>query len=141
MAASHDAKAASALAEGDILEDERGGSINPEIAGDQADRQPQSAWRQEFDAHPAAEAFPPLTDEELDALGKDIKANGLRQKIAFLYQREGGRHLLLDGRNRLEAMERAGIDAGPQHWEFVRLKSEAEIWAYVSWAEPPPPSP
>ena len=64
-----------------------------------------SNWQQRFKVHPAADLFPMMEAEELDRLGADIKANGLRKKIAVC-QLE-----ILDGRNRLEAMERFGIDA------------------------------
>ena len=33
-----------------------------------------STWRQRFKVHPAADAFPMMSDAELDELGKDIKA-------------------------------------------------------------------
>jgi hypothetical protein len=63
-----------------------------------------SKWRQTFNVHPATDVFPMMSERELDALGADIKANGLRLPIVV------GNGLLLEGRNRLEAMERAGID-------------------------------
>jgi hypothetical protein len=66
-----------------------------------------SKWRETYKVHPAADVFPMMSDEELDALGQDIKANGLR--VPLLFSSQGEDHVLLDGRNRLEAMERAGI--------------------------------
>jgi hypothetical protein len=74
----------------------------------------QTTWRDKYRVHPAADKFPMMTDEELTALGEDIKANGLRNPIVFCtkYDAKGvamDEHTyLLDGRNRLEAMERAG---------------------------------
>ena len=63
--------------------------------------------------HPAADVFPMLSDNELDALGADILANGLQQPIWFIAtpnKTHTSKNLLLvDGRNRLEAIERAGI--------------------------------
>lgn len=53
--------------------------------------------------HPAAEIFPMLNAEELEALALDIKANGLQQPIVMW---EG---LLLDGRNRLAACAICGV--------------------------------
>ncbi len=35
-------------------------------------------WRDLYAIHPAAEAFPLMSDSELDELGADIKANGYR---------------------------------------------------------------
>ena len=61
------------------------------------------SWRDLLPVHPAAELFPMMSEEELRALGEDIKKNGLREGVALL---DGE---LLDGRNRLEAMEAVGI--------------------------------
>jgi ParB-like chromosome segregation protein Spo0J len=66
-----------------------------------------SRWRETWKVHPAAEVFPLMEDDELEALGKDITENGLKQPI-MMFDAEGG-PVVLDGRNRLEAMERAGI--------------------------------
>ena len=52
-----------------------------------------------------------MGDDELAELGEDIKARGLIEPIKF----RGAE--LIDGRNRMEAMERAGIkvDNGHKH--------------------------
>jgi hypothetical protein len=55
--------------------------------------------------HPVAELFPMMSEEELDDLAADIKANGLRQPIVV--DQDG---VLIDGRNRLEACKRAGVE-------------------------------
>jgi hypothetical protein len=39
---------------------------------------PTTSWRDLIKVHPAADAFPMLSEEELDALAEDIKANGLQ---------------------------------------------------------------
>ena len=39
------------------------------------------SWRDQYKVHPAADVFPMMSDEELEALGDDIKKNGLRQPI------------------------------------------------------------
>ena len=62
-----------------------------------------SKWRD--NVHPAADAFPMMLEDELAKLTEDIKANGMRFPITL--DKDGG---LLDGRNRLEALERAGLD-------------------------------
>lgn len=54
--------------------------------------------------HPAAEVFPMLSEEELDDLAADIKANGLLQPLVV---KDG---VLIDGRNRREACQRAGVE-------------------------------
>ena len=83
-----------------------------------------SKWRQRFRVHPAADIFPMMSDAELTELGADIVAHGLKTKIDVRRInlpeddgtfRVGGNHVLevRDGRNRLEAAERVGIDLGP----------------------------
>jgi hypothetical protein len=79
-------------------------------------------WRDVLKIHPAAHLFPLMGPDELRALAEDIKRNRLRSPIVFLYPGEGGdgytvdgylelsRVVLLDGRNRLDAMEIAGIE-------------------------------
>jgi hypothetical protein len=73
------------------------------------------SWRDVLPIHPAAELFPRMTPEELRALGEDIKKNGLREPVV-LYAEEGGGGIyretapsLLDGINRLDAMEVVGL--------------------------------
>jgi ParB-like chromosome segregation protein Spo0J len=68
-----------------------------------------SKWREKFKVHPAADVFPMMSDEELAKLGEDIKANGLKSRITF-FDPPDGEYMLLDGRNRIEAMERVGIE-------------------------------
>ena len=70
-----------------------------------------SKWRDKYEVHPAAEVFPMMSDEDLRVLGEDIKANGLKQPI-IVWDDDDGRTFLIDGRNRLEAMARAGIEVG-----------------------------
>jgi hypothetical protein len=59
-------------------------------------------------AHPAADLFPMMTDEEVGALAVDIKTNGQRQPI-ILFE-DGSDRLVLDGRNRLRACSIAGVE-------------------------------
>jgi hypothetical protein len=64
------------------------------------------SWRAVLEVHPAAEMFPLMKEEspeELRALGEDIK-KGLQSEIV-LYKDH-----VLDGRNRLDAMELVGIN-------------------------------
>jgi hypothetical protein len=55
--------------------------------------------------HPAADIFPMLPPDELDALADDIKENGLR--VAIILDKEGR---VLDGRNRLAACAKAKVE-------------------------------
>ena len=54
--------------------------------------------------HPAAEAFPLMAPGELAVLGADIKTHGLTSPIV-LWSDGKSPALLLDGRNRLDAIE------------------------------------
>jgi ParB-like chromosome segregation protein Spo0J len=55
-------------------------------------------------AHPYADLFPMMTSAELEALAADIADNGLRQPVVR-YQ-----GMTLDGRNRLVACEKVGVE-------------------------------
>jgi hypothetical protein len=71
--------------------------------------------------HPVAEFFPMMSDEELDDLAQDIKANGLVEPIVLDKDR-----VLIDGRNRLEACRRAEIK--PQ---FVTLANGTDPISFI----------
>jgi hypothetical protein len=65
--------------------------------------------------HPAAELFPLMSEAELRELGEDIKTNGLKSPIVLWSPGTKSRKqsepvYLLDGRNRLDAMELAGLE-------------------------------
>ena len=62
-----------------------------------------------YEAHPCADVFPMMSDAELDDLAQDIKANGQRQPVVLWVDKDD-RQWLLDGRNRVEALKRVGID-------------------------------
>lgn len=66
-------------------------------------------WRDKYKVHPAADVFRMMSDEELQKLGEDIKKNGQTIPVLF-WNGDGKGRILIDGRNRLEAMERVGID-------------------------------
>lgn len=61
------------------------------------------SWRDILPIHPAAELFPLMSEDELRALGEDIRKHGLHEGIVIFDGK------LLDGRNRLDAMELVGI--------------------------------
>jgi hypothetical protein len=98
------------------------------------DQQPTTAnhWRDHVKVHEVADQFPMVSDVELKKLGDDIRKKGMDQPIAFYIDKErpdarkdarlaidlgaeiaakrDRRELpLIDGRNRLEAMQRAGL--------------------------------
>ncbi len=67
--------------------------------------------------HPFALMFPQMTDEEISALAKDIRKNGLVHPILMF---EGK---ILDGRNRYLACQKAGIK--PKTENFTGTRTEA----------------
>jgi predicted RNA methylase len=66
--------------------------------------------------HPAAEIFPMLSDEELDSLAVDIKAQGLLHPLVMY------KGVLLDGRNRLAACKIAGVEP-----KFTQYEGESPV--------------
>lgn len=68
------------------------------------------SWRDVVEIHPAADLFPTMSEAELRELGEDIEKNGMRSPIVFLdASDEFPVARLLDGRNRLDAMELVGV--------------------------------
>jgi hypothetical protein len=77
------------------------------------------SWRDVLKIHPAADLFPLMGDDELAELGEDILKHGLREPVVVMRQYRRGADgkfdlreydlVLLDGRNRLDAMEGAGF--------------------------------
>jgi len=63
-------------------------------------------WRDHQPVHPAAEIFPQMNEDDLRALGESIKDQGLLNRIVLW---EDGGPLLIDGRNRLDALELLGL--------------------------------
>jgi hypothetical protein len=69
---------------------------------------PGVSWRDHLPIHPAADLFPLMSESELRELGEDIKKRGgLFSRIVFVKVGDGFK--LLDGRNRLDAMELVGM--------------------------------
>jgi transposase len=81
------------------------------------------SWRDVLPIHPAAELFPRMSEDELRELARDINKNGLRYPIILWREKEGAKAYLLDGRNRLDALESIGIQTVDErgmhrHWSF-----------------------
>lgn len=64
-----------------------------------------------YETHPAADIFPMLDGPDLDALAEDIRAHGLRNPVIVIGSK------VLDGRNRLAACDRLGIEATFRQYE------------------------
>jgi hypothetical protein len=70
------------------------------------------SWRDVFGVHPVADLFPLMKEEspdELRALSEDIKVNGLQNRIVIWEPPGNEKCELFDGRNRLDALELAGL--------------------------------
>jgi hypothetical protein len=71
-------------------------------------------WRDVLPVHPAVDLFPMMSEADLRELGEDIKKNGLRSPIVLWSPGDqldkSAKVYLLDGRNRLDAMERVGME-------------------------------
>jgi hypothetical protein len=65
-------------------------------------------WRSHLKLHPAADMFPLLSPDELQALAEDIRQNGLSTPIVLTWGDPMDDPLLLDGRNRLDALALLG---------------------------------
>jgi hypothetical protein len=80
-----------------------------------------ASWRDVLPVHPAAELFPQLSRDELIELGEDIKTHGGLPAIPVTLWRaeEDPRAFLLDGRNRLDAMEAVGLPVLDKHGEWL----------------------
>jgi ParB-like chromosome segregation protein Spo0J len=76
--------------------------------------------------HPFADAFPMMTDEEMDRLVDDIRTHGQVQPCLMNEDR-----VLLDGRNRLAACERLGVEPT---FQVVTPESETAFIASLNVA-------
>jgi hypothetical protein len=93
-------------------------------------------WRGVLPIHPAAELLPAMTDVELRDLGEDIRKHGQRIPITTLTDQEGVERLL-DGRSRLDAMERLGLpivrdgDLNRDQLDIQNVSGNVDPYAYV----------
>jgi hypothetical protein len=88
----------------DVLQDAP--ARNAEDRAADAASPPPVSWRDTIQVHPVAELFPLMGEAELGVLAADIKANGLVSPIALWRASKDAQAELLDGRNRLDAIER-----------------------------------
>src|SRR5262245_47906488 len=110
------------------------------------------SWRDVLKVHPAAELFPLMSEAELRELGEDIKKTGLKMPLTvwspdkklnpdFISARTVPPTCeLLDGRNRLDALELIGIKLVTDDGKFDWLALWAETvrgMLHVSKADDP----
>jgi hypothetical protein len=81
-------------------------------------------WRSHLKIHPAAKLFPLLLAAELKELADDIKKNGLIDPIVY-WNKDAV--LLLDGRNRLDAMALVGLLGVDDNGRLIDLRSGSQI--------------
>ena len=74
-------------------------------------------WRDFYKVHAAAEVFPLLSPHELQKLARDIDKNGLKTPIQTRAVAGEASPYIIDGRNRLDAMESLG-------WQMVNDQGE-----------------
>jgi hypothetical protein len=93
------------------------------------------SWRDWLPIHPAADLLPLMSKDELLVLGEDIKKNGLCERVAVI-DGDDGKPILIDGRNRLDAMELVGQ---PFTLESVSMRLRCQehlpgfdLYAYVT---------
>ena len=89
------------------------------------------SWRDLLPIHPAAELFPLMSPDELRALADDIKQHGLRHPAIFI-EDENRVFAVLDGRNRLDALELLGEEITLTNSSiFEERPSDIDPYAYV----------
>lgn len=76
-----------------------------------------------MDIHPAAAAFPMMSEVELEAMAEDIKSNGLRSPIVVWRGR------VVDGRNRLAAL--AKTVTPPRFVELEGYDDEGDVIRWI----------
>jgi hypothetical protein len=108
--------------------------VNPISNGNGAKHVPiknsRPSWRDVLPIHPAADLFPLMTPDELRSLGEDILKNGMTNPIVLWEADEKTPAVLLDGRNRLDAIE---LVIGPVEVDRWTISADGRLnWGLVS---------
>jgi ParB-like chromosome segregation protein Spo0J len=85
----------------------KGVSSGKELGSNTAITIKTQGWRDWLPVHEAPEMFPLVSADELKELADDIAKNGMHSRITVVAD-ETGKQVLLDGRNRLNALELLG---------------------------------
>ena len=80
--------------------------------------------------HPAAALFPMLSDADLGELADDIGKHGLLHPLV-VWERDDGTRVLVDGRNRLAALDLLGIEPDDEHITTREFSGEEAAIAFV----------
>lgn len=94
------------------------------------------SWRDQIAVHSAADVFPLMSPDELQELADDIKVNGLQVPVTFYVNDR--KIVVIDGRNRLDALESLGWVLGFDAEDFsgeLYAKRPGEIEDVVVPAE------
>ena len=95
-------------------------------------------WRHKLPTHPAAELFPLLSEQELCELAADIEQHGQQHPITVL--KTATENKLLDGRNRLDALEYVHIPIFDDSANLISMEQPdvSPVFAYpgdqVRWS-------
>jgi hypothetical protein len=104
-------------------------NLNHDGEGEHVMTEQSKSWRDVIKVHPAADLFPMMTPDELKALAEDISKHDVLIPVTLW----GPDAILLDGRNRLEALALAGFSAVDEtsrrlsdHVRFRRLNEDVD---------------
>jgi ParB-like nuclease domain len=111
-------------------------SRNNNSKNNQPETAVKSSWRSWLRVHPLADRFPLLLETDTDALkelAEDIKKNGQREPATYIKDATG-QIILLDGRNRLDALELLGrkIELNDSTIFQQQLSADIDIYAYIA---------
>jgi ParB-like nuclease domain len=100
------------------------------------DNKPQQSWRDVLRIHPVADVFPMMNAAELQELADDIRKNGLQTPVSvWAIKDDDGNNVnyLIDGRNRLDAMEAAGMIQVDEYGHILDSLGSAAADRYFKW--------
>jgi DNA-binding Lrp family transcriptional regulator len=101
-------------------------------------------WRDHLKVHPAADLFPLMSETDpaaLKDLAEDIRRNGLQASIVlWAASRDKPDWLLVDGRNRLDALALLGLLAIDDGGQLCRITPDGKL-SHIGFGHHPPCDP